>query len=158
MSKLNASVETIAASQEEIRNTFPAQPERNPRGQNLGSTSGCQRHEQAKAVTILRSGKTLERDFSPPKPLVIQGKEKDKGVKNLEEKDEPEDRVVEDKLEDKTYVPIKERPTKWEFIRRLGKEPMVEDATKHPLPVPYPQRLKKDKQEMQSQQFFELFK
>ena len=35
---------------------------------------------------------------------------------------------------------------------------MVEESTKHPLPALYPQRLKKDKQEMQSQQFLELFK
>ena len=44
------------------------------------------------------------------------------------------------------------------FVRRPGKEPMVEEATKYPLSAPYPQRLKKDKQEMQSQQFLKLFK
>ena len=68
MRKLNASVEKMVASQEEIRNAFPTQPERNPRGQNLGSTLEGQKHEQAKAVTILRSGKTLERDFPLQSP------------------------------------------------------------------------------------------
>ena len=70
MSKLNASVEKMVASQEEIRNTFPAQPERNPRDQNPGSSSREQKHKQEKAVTILWSGKTLERDYPPLTPIV----------------------------------------------------------------------------------------
>ena len=70
MSKLNVSMEKMVVSQEETRNTSPAQVERNPRGKNPGFTSGGLKHEQAKAVTILWSGKTLERNFPPPNPLV----------------------------------------------------------------------------------------
>ena len=85
MSKLNTSMEKMAASLEEIRNTFPAQPECNPRGQNLGSTSGGQKHKQVKVATILWIGKTLALDFPPPKPLVLEDEE----VENLEENDQP---------------------------------------------------------------------
>ena len=35
---------------------------------------------------------------------------------------------------------------------------MIEEATMQPLLAPFPQRLQKDKQETQSQQFLELFK
>ena len=72
MSKLNASVEKMAASQEEIRNTFPAQAKHNLIRQNPRPTSGGQKHEQVKTVTILWNGKTLERDFHSPKPLIIE--------------------------------------------------------------------------------------
>ena len=68
MSNLNASVEKMDTSQEEIRNTFPAQPKRNPRGQNPGLTSRGQKYEQAKVITILRGSKSLKMDFPPPSP------------------------------------------------------------------------------------------
>ena len=47
---------------------------------------------------------------------------------------------------------------KEEFIRRPGKEPMVNETPITPLPAPFPQRLHKAKQDEQSQQFLELFK
>ena len=93
--KLNASVENMVASQEEIRNTFPAQPERNPRGQNPESTMGGPKHEHAKAITILRSGKTLEMDFPPLTPIVMGDEEEDE-VEDLEKKDKFEEKVVEE--------------------------------------------------------------
>ena len=77
------------ASQDEISNAFPAQIECNPRNQNPDSTSGGQHHEQAKAITILQSGKTLEMNFSPLKPLVLQEDEEDE-VENLEKNDQSE--------------------------------------------------------------------
>ena len=49
------------------RGTFPAQPQANPRGQppNGPSSSNYGNQEQAKAVTILRSGKIVGKDISP---------------------------------------------------------------------------------------------
>ena len=52
MSQLNISVDEVAASQEEIRNTFLAQPEGNPRGQYPGTSLGGPKHEHVKVVTI----------------------------------------------------------------------------------------------------------
>ena len=54
--------------------------------------------------------------------------------------------------------PKKEGPSEGDFIQRPGKEPMVEEAIRHPLLAEYPQRLKRDQQETKSQQFLELFK
>ena len=65
MSKLNANVEKLTAHQEDKGKSvvFPAQPEQNPRGQNYNSsTSGSGHHEQAKAVTFLRSGRVIEKE------------------------------------------------------------------------------------------------
>ena len=36
-----------------------------------------------------------------------------------------------------------DEPNEGEFSRRPGKEPMIEEPPRHPLPVPYPHRLKK---------------
>ena len=73
-----------------------------------------------------------------------------KEVENLEARSEPKERVIEEEVEGEIDEPEKKRPTKGEFMLSPGKEPIVEEATKHPLPAPYPQRLKKDKQETQS--------
>ena len=65
MSKLNANVEKLTVHQKDLGKSvaFPAQPEQNPRGQNYNSsTSGSGHHEQAKAVTILRSGRVIEKE------------------------------------------------------------------------------------------------
>ena len=77
LSKLNASVEKMVTNQEETKNTFLAQQERNPRGQNSDSSSGGTKHKQANVVTILRSGKTLERDYHLPTPIVEVDEEED---------------------------------------------------------------------------------
>ena len=52
---------------------------------------------KAKAITILRNGKTLERDFPLPKPLIVE-EEDDEDVESLKERDEPKDIVVEDEI------------------------------------------------------------
>ena len=56
--------------------------------------------------------------------------------------------VEEEEVEGETDEPKKERPTEGEFLQKPGKQPVVEEATKYPLPIVYPQRLNKDKQEM----------
>ena len=66
--------------------------------------------------------------------------------------------VEEEELKGKIDKPEKEGPSEGEFIRRPGKEPMIEEAIRHHLLAPYPQRLKRDRQETKSQQFLELFK
>ena len=63
--KLNANVEKLTTHQEDKGKgvVFPAQPEQNPRGQNYNSSaSGSGHHEQAKVVTVLRSGRVLEKE------------------------------------------------------------------------------------------------
>ena len=146
MSKLNANVEKMAASQMEIRNIFPALPERNPKCQKPGSSLGG----PAKAIIILRSGKTLERDHPPPTPMVED--EEDDEVDEVGKSEKSKERVVkEEEIEGETDKPEKEGPSEGKFVRRPGKEPMVEEATRHPLPAPYPKRLKMDQQEIKSQ-------
>ena len=81
----------------------------------------------------------LERDFSPPTPMVVDEEETDK-VKDLEEKDKSKDKVVEEEeLKGETNEPEKEGPNEGEFVRN-------------------PQMLKNDQKETKIQQFLELFK
>ena len=84
-----------------------------------------------------------------PKPSIVEV-EKEEEVENLEENDEPEERLVENEVKGETEEPEKDNSTNGEIIRRPGKEHMIEEAIKQPLPTPYCQRLKKDKQETQS--------
>ena len=46
--------------------------------------------------------------------------------------------VKEEEQKGETNKPEEDKPDDGEFIRRPGKEPMVEERTKHPLPAPYP--------------------
>ena len=65
MSKLNINVEKLTAHQEDKGKSvaFPTQPEQNPRGQNYNlSASRSGHHEQAKVVTVLRSGRVIEKE------------------------------------------------------------------------------------------------
>ena len=83
--------------------------------------------------------------------MVVDEEEEDE-VEDLGEKDKSKEKVVEEEeLEGETNKPEKEEPSEGEFIWRLGKELMIEEATMHPLPVSYPQRLKRDQQEIKSQ-------
>ena len=120
MSKLNANVEKLTAHQEDKGKgvVFPAQPEQNPRGQNYNSSaSGSGHHEQAKAVTVLRSGRIIE---------------KEKRVEEEREKLREEEEGTTDE------------PNKEESLRKeTGEEPSKDEPPKVPLPAPYPQRLKK---------------
>ena len=47
-------------------------------------------------------------------------------MENLEENDQPEERMVKDEVEGKTEEPEKENSIDGEFIRGPGKEPMIE--------------------------------
>ena len=58
----------------------------------------------------------------------------------------------------KKEEPMKNDSIDGEFTRRPSKELMIVETMTQPLPAPFPQRLQKDKQDVQSQQFLELFK
>ena len=90
---------------------------------------------------------------------MVEDKEEDDEVEDVGEKEKFEEKVVEEEEEEgETDKPKEEGPSEGEFIWRPGKELMVEEATRHPLPAPYPQRLKRHQQETKSQQFLKLFK
>ena len=80
-------------------------------------------------------------------------------MESLTEQDQLEVKVDDGQEEEgKKDEPIIDDSASGEFTRRPGKEPVIEEVTTKPLPTPFPQRLQKDKQETQSQQFLELFK
>ena len=91
-------MEKLTASQEETRNTFPAQPNRKLRGQYPGSTSGGPQQEQAKAVTVLRSGQIIGTDVPPLIPLEVKDDGDD--VVSLTKKDQSEEKVDDTKDEE----------------------------------------------------------
>ena len=68
LEKLNSNMERWNSAQEGARNTFPAQPDPNPRGQQPGPSSGGPHQEQAKAITVLRSGRTIGNKDPPSIP------------------------------------------------------------------------------------------
>ena len=71
-------------TQEGARNTFPAQPDPNSRGQYPGSTSGGPQQEQAKAIIVLRSEGAIGKDESPSIPYEVDDEDE---VDSLPEQD-----------------------------------------------------------------------
>ena len=65
LGKLNSNMERWNATQEGAWNTFPAQPDPNPRGQHPGSTSGGPQQEQAKAIIVLKSERAIGKEDPP---------------------------------------------------------------------------------------------
>ena len=85
----------------------------------------------------------LGKDSPPPTSLEMEDDEGDE-LESLVDKDQPEEMVVDErKGNGEKDEPEKDDSTKGEFTRWPSKEPMIEEATKQPLPAPYPQRLKK---------------
>ena len=123
MSKVDAKMEKIEARQEALdRTTFPAQPLQNPKGQGSGpNPPRYGTHEQAKAITTLRSGNVIGQDISPLSPKNEVVNEKDIEIEKSE--DEP--------------------PKEEEEERKSENEPIVDETPKYPIPAPYPQRLRK---------------
>ena len=76
LGKLNSNIERWNAIQEGARNTFPAQPDPNSRCQHPGSTSGRPQQEQAKAITVFRSGRAIGKEKSPPIPYEVDDGDK----------------------------------------------------------------------------------
>ena len=79
ISKLNGNVERLTAHHEDKGKNvfFHAQPKPNPKGQNYNlSTPSTSHHEQAKAVTVLRSGKVVEKDFPTINLVIVNEREK----------------------------------------------------------------------------------
>ena len=126
----------MTASQEESRNTFLAQPDRNPRAQHPGSTSGGPQQEQAKAITILRSGHTIGIEEAPPTPF---GENDGDEVESLTEQDQLEVEVDDGKEEEGTKdEPIIVDSTSGEFTRRPGKKLVIEEVMTKPLLALFP--------------------
>ena len=132
---------------------FPAQPDPNLYGQQPRPSQGGPHQEQAKAITVLRSGRAIGKENPPLIPNEVDESDE---VDSLPKKYQLEDMVDDGAIEKgETDEPIK---NDGEFIRRPVKEPMVVETPIQPLPAPFPQRLQKNKQDEQSQQFLELFK
>ena len=90
LGKLNSNMEKRTASQEGAQNTFPAQPDPNSRGQHPGSTSGGPQQEQAKAITVLRSGHAIGKEESPLIPYEVDDGDE---VESIPEQDQLEVKV-----------------------------------------------------------------
>ena len=87
LGKLNSNMERWTASQEGAWNTFATLPDPNARGQHPGSTSGGPQQEQAKAITVLRSGRAIRKEESPSTPYDVDDGEE---VESLPEQDQLE--------------------------------------------------------------------
>ena len=117
MSKLNANVEKLTAHQEDKGKSvaLPAQPEQNPRGQKYNSSaSGSGHHEQAKAMTVLRIGRVIEKE------KIIE-EEKEEQMEEVEgTSDKPDKEEISRKESGKEQ--IREEPPKFLYQHHTHKD------------------------------------
>ena len=112
---------------------LPSQTIQNPQGQNSVGVSGPSdvTFEHCKAITTLRSGKTIEKTIQPTEPT--------KDVQNQPLRD--------NEVSDKPHVPKIDVDVESE-----------KDKTSHVPPYPYPYRLRAPKKVNNHSEIYELFK
>ena len=79
----------------------------------------------------------LKREYPPP-TLMVEDEELFNEVEDSGENEKSGEKVVEKEVEGEIDKLIEEGPNEGEFIRRLGKESIIKEATRHPLSGPYP--------------------
>ena len=113
---------------------LPSQTIQNPQGQNsVGVSSPSDvTFDHCKAVTTLRSGKTIDKTIQPKEPT----------------KDVQNESIRDDEVFDKPHVPRKN-------VVDVESE---KDKTSHVPPTPYPHRLRAPKKANNHSEIYELFK
>ena len=113
---------------------LPSQIIQNPQGQNSVGVSGSSdgTFEHCKVVTILRSGKAIDKTIQPKEPI-------------QELKNEP---VGEHEVSDKPHVPRTD----------VSDGEPEQDKAAHIPPTPYPHRLRAPKKVNNHSEIYELFK
>ena len=137
-SQITKLTSTMGSFQKKKKKKLPSQTIQNPQGQNSVGISSPNdvTFEHCKAITTLRSGKSIDKTIQP-KEL---SKETTKDVKN-----EP---LRDDEVSDKPHVPITDV---------IDVEP-EKDKASHVPPTPYPHRLRVPKKVNNHSEIYELFK
>ncbi|XP_052180129.1 uncharacterized protein LOC127793438 [Diospyros lotus] len=129
---------------------FPSQPSPNPVGQaHRAEGSSSENHEQVQSVTVLRSGKVIEKPEDPRTVWPTTCK-KDQGHDEMNDEE-----VNEGSKEGKKKVDKEEREQE---RKQKVKGKSIEERTKFEPRPPFPQKLAQSKRDKTNADIYEVFK
>ena len=134
---------------QQTQGRFPAQPQPNPKPANLVDIA----HEQANAITTLRSGKQIDKTITP-KEINQEKNDESLGLRHDQERAKSEEN---EKSEEKEKDEGKEKEKHSEQLEKAmdASENVSIENLKH---APFPHRLAKPKRESLNSEIYDIFK